>query len=100
MHNKINEETINKYKLKPIDDKYHIYTNVIDLHKEQELQKEIKEKTNIQDLDKSVLVCIDVNTEVRCKKDAKCVQLKVFSQFDNIGNPNSLEEVKNIWSVE
>lgn len=100
LHNKINEETINKYKLKPIDDKYHIYTNVIDLHKEQELQKEIKEKTNIQDLDKSVLVCIDVNTEVRCKKDAKCVQLKVFSQFDNIGNPNSLEEVKNIWSVE
>ena len=100
LHNEINKETINKYKLKPIDDKYHIYTNVIDLHKEQELQKEIKEKTNIQDLDKSVLVCIDVNTEVRCKKDAKCVQLKVFSQFDNIGNPNSLEEVKNIWSVE
>ena len=98
LHNEINKETINKYKLKPIDDKYHIYTNVIDLHKEQELQKEIKEKTNIQDLDKSVLVCIDVNTEVRCKKDAKCVQVKVFSQFDNIGNPNSLEDVKNIWS--
>ena len=31
-HNEINEEIINKYGLNPIDDKYHIYTNVIDLH--------------------------------------------------------------------
>ncbi len=62
------------------------------------MQNEVKEKTNIQDLDKSVLVCVDVNTEVRCKMDAKCVQLKVFSQFENIGNPNNPEDVKNIWS--
>lgn len=97
LHNEINEETINKYDLKPIDNKYHIYTNVVDLHKNSELQKEIKEKMNIQDLDKSVLVCVDVNTEVRCKMDAKCIQLKTFSQFDNIGNPNAPEDVKNIW---
>lgn len=98
LHNEINKETINKYDLKPIDNnKYHIYTNVVDLHKNTELQKEIKEKMNIQDLDKSVLVCVDVNTEVRCKMDAKCVQLKMFSQFDNIGNPNVPEDVKNIW---
>ena len=84
--------------MKPIDNKYHIYTNVIDLHENSVIQNEVREKTNIQDLDKSVLVCVDVNTEVRCKKDAKCVQLKPFSQFDNIGNPNALEDVKNIWS--
>ena len=98
LHNEINKETIEKYDLKPIDNKYHIYTNVIDLHENSVIQNEVREKTNIQDLDKSVLVCVDVNTEVRCKKDAKCVQLKPFSQFDNIGNPNALEDVKNIWS--
>lgn len=97
-YNEINEEIKNKYGLNPIDDKYHIYTNVIDLHENSVIQNEVREKTNIQDLDKSVLVCVDVRTEVRCKMDAKCLQLKVFSQYDNIGNPNVPEDVKNIWS--
>lgn len=97
-HNEINEGIKNKYGLNLIDDKYHIYTNVIDLHENSDIQNEVREKTNIQDLDKSVLVCVDVNTEVKCKMNAKCVQLKVFSQFDNIGNPNVPEDIKNIWS--
>ena len=99
-HNEINKEIINKYGLNQIDDTYHIYTNVIDLHENSDIQNEVKEKTNIQDLDKSVLVCVDVNTEVRCKMNAKCVQLKVFSQFENIGNPNAPEDVNNIWFEE
>lgn len=98
LHNEITKDNINRYGLNRIDDTYHIYTNIIDLHENSVIQNEVREKTNIQDLDKSVLVCVDVNTEVRCKKDAKCVQLKTFSQFDNIGNPNALEDVKNIWS--
>lgn len=98
LHNEINEDIIKKYRLKPIDDTYHIYTNVIDLHENSNIQKEVREKTFIQDLDKSVLVCVDVNTEVRCKMNAKCIQLKVFSQFDNIGNPNVVNDVKNIWT--
>lgn len=97
-HNEINEGVKTKYKLILIDDKYHIYTNVIDLHENSNIQKEVREKTFIQDLDKSVLVCVDVNTEVRCKMNAKCIQLKVFSQFDNIGNPNVVNDVKNIWT--
>ena len=100
LHNEINEDIIKKYRLKPIDDTYHIYTNVIDLHENSVIQKEVREKTFIQDLDKSVLVCVDVNTEVRCKMNAKCIQLKVFSQFDNIGNPNVVNDVKNIWTNE
>ena len=97
LHNEINEDIINKYGLNRIDDTYHIYTNIIDLHENSVIQNEVREKTNIQDLDKSVLVCVDVNTEVRCKMNAKCIQLKVFSQFDNIGNPNNPNDVKNIW---
>lgn len=57
LHNEIDEKIIEKYGLKQICDKYHIYTNVIDLHKNANMQNEVKEKTNIQDLEKSVLVC-------------------------------------------
>ena len=96
LHNEIDKNIKEKYGMEQIDDKYHIYTNVIDLHENANMQNEVKEKTNIQDLEKSVLVCVDVNTEVRCKMNAKCIQLKVFSQFDNIGNPNKIEEVINI----
>lgn len=97
LHNDVDEEIKEIYGLESIDDTYHIYTRVIDLHDNAGIQKKVKEKTNIQDLDKSVLVCVDVNTEVRCRQDAKCIQMKVFSQFDNIGNPNIPDDVKNIW---
>lgn len=100
LHNEIDEKIIEKYGLKQICDKYHIYTNVINLNENTNIQKEVKEKTNIQKLEKSVLVCVDVNTEVRCRMNAKCIQLKVFSQFDNIGNPNNPNDVKNIWLEE
>lgn len=100
LHNDVDEETKRKYNLKPIDDKYHIYTNVIDLHTNANIQEEVKEKTNIQDLDKSVLVCIDVNTEVRCRTDAKCIQIRVFSQFKDQGTPNKISDVVNIFGKD
>lgn len=97
LHNDLNKSTKDKYYLKQIDNDFLIYTSVIDLRGEDNLKEEIKNKTNIQNLDKSVLVCVDMNTEVRTRLDAKCIQLKLFSQFENIGNPNSPKEVKNIW---
>lgn len=100
LYNELNKETIDKYSLKQIDNKFHIYTSVIDLRKNDDFQKEIKNKTNIQTLDKSVLVCVDLNIEVRSRLDAKCIQLKVFSQFENIGNPISPNDVMNIWKLE
>ena len=96
LHDKVDEQSIVKYELIEIDEKYHVYTNVIDLHKNTAIRQEVNGMPN-QDLNKSVLVCIDLNTEVRCRKDAKCIQLKVFSQFENIGNPSAIEEVKSIW---
>ncbi len=97
LHNEVQKQNIEKYGLSEIDDKYHIYTNVIDLHKNADMQNEVKDYTHIQDLDKSVLVRVDVNTEVRCRTDVQCIQLRIFSQFDNTGNPNNPEDVKNIW---
>lgn len=98
VHNDLSEDIKNEYALTLVDDKYHIYANVIDLYRSLEMKNKIMRNGSIKDLDKYVLVCVGVNTEVRCNKNAKCIQLRVFSQFDNIGNPNKVEDVKNIWS--
>lgn len=100
LHNDLNKATIDKYYLKQTDKDFLIYTSVIDLRGKDNLKEEIKNKTNIQNLDKSVLVCVDMNTEVRTRLDAKCIQLKVFSQFENIGNPILPNDVMNIWKLE
>ena len=100
LHKNIEEDIINKYKLTEIDGSTHIYTNVIDLNKNDDIRDEIARKTNIQDLSQIVLVCVDLKTEVRCRKGAKCIQLKVFSQFDDQGTPNNVEDVVNIWNKE
>ena len=98
LHKEANSNDIKNYDLKSIDDKYHIYTNVIDLHKNEDIRNEVREKTKNQNLDKSldksVVVCVSVNTEVRCKKNAKCIQLQVSLDNDN---PNNPDDVKNVW---
>lgn len=98
VHNEVNEQVVNKYGLEKIDEKYNIYANVINLHEDSVLKSELKKRPTIQDLDKFVLACVDINTEVRCRENAKCIQIKPFSQFNNTGKPNSLLDIKNIWS--
>lgn len=98
VHNEVNEQVVNKYRLVKIDEKYNIYAIVINLHEDSVLKSELKKRLTIQDLDKYVLACVDMNTEVRCRENAKCIQIKAFSQFNNTGKPNSLLDIKNIWS--
>lgn len=98
LHREVNKAEKEKYNLSLVDSKYYIYTSIIDLHQDSNIRDEVREKTGIQDLDKSVLVCVDLKTEVRLRKNAKCIQLKVFSHFDDIGNPNNPNDVKNIWA--
>ena len=98
IHRPIEEDIISKYKLTEIDTSNHIYTNIIDLNREAEIKEEVARGTNIQDLSQKVLVCVDLKTEVRCRTDAKCIQLKVFSQFDDQGTTNKIEDIINIWN--
>lgn len=100
VHRPIEEDIISKYKLTEIDTSNHIYTNIIDLNREAEIKEEVARGTNIQDLSQKVLVCVDLKTEVRCRTDAKCIQLKVFSQFEDQGTTNKVEDVVNIWNKE
>jgi hypothetical protein len=102
IHNKISEGRINKYRLENIDQENNTYASIINLNKTENaaVKDEVIKSTNVQDLSKSVLVCIDINTEVRCKKSSRCIQLKLFSQFEDKGTPNKVDDVKNIWGKD
>jgi len=88
-----------KYHLSKIDDRFNIYTSIINLNETgNEMIKEESEKENNQvDLSQKVLACVDINVEIQCKQDIKCIQLKAFSQFDDRGVANTLDDVKNCW---
>lgn len=93
----ISEDTITKYDLKSIDTENYIYASIIDLNKNKVLKEEIEKQQGATDLSKSVLACIMMNLEIRCKTSAKCIQLKVSTEYTNKGTPNKLSEVKSIW---
>ncbi|MDR3704493.1 MAG: hypothetical protein P4L28_01120 [Paludibacteraceae bacterium] len=98
--NKVKEETIQKYHFcEPIDETFNIYAKINDLNKEdnEEIRKEAEQNNNQVDLSQKVLACVDINVEIQYKPNAKCIQLKVFSQFDDRGKANEIEDVKTIW---
>jgi hypothetical protein len=88
-----------KYHLSKIDDTFNIYTSLINLNEAgNEMIKEEAEKENNQvDLSQKVLACVDINVEIQCKQNIKCIQLKAFSQFDDRGKANTLDDVKSCW---
>lgn len=94
VHNDIDNSVIDKYHLVPIDNNLKIYANIIDLNIERDLKDEIYQETGFQQLEEKVLLCIDMNVMISCNNDAKCIILKVFSQFDDKGTPDTIERVK------
>lgn len=95
-HEKTNKDTISRYGLKSIDEEDRIYTNIIDLNQHQELKKELENDRN-EDLGDYVLVCVELKIEMRYKLNAPCIQLKIFSSFEDRGSTNTPSEVKNLW---
>lgn len=92
------EELISKYSLVEIDTERKIFANIIDLNDSDLLDEESKKSgINEDELRKKVLACVDINAVVSCKQNATCIQLKVFSQFGDSGNPINIEEIKSPW---
>lgn len=95
--NKIsNEEAIHKYQLYEIDEKYHIFASIVDVYATPTIKKELEDR-KILDAETKAVVCVDFNAEVRCKKTAKAIQLKIYSQFGNKEQANSVEDVDANW---
>ncbi|MBP3466518.1 MAG: hypothetical protein J6K01_02775 [Paludibacteraceae bacterium] len=100
INHEVDKDTIEKYSLEEINEKYHIYTNVIDLHKtgNEGIKKEIEENTTYKQLNEYALACVDIKVEIRCKENAKCIQLKVFDLFKDQGFEDNISNIKNIWN--
>ena len=95
--NKIsNEEAIHKYQLYEIDEKYHIFASIVEVYATPTIKKELEDR-KILDAETKAVVCVDFNAEVRCKKTAKAIQLKIYSQFGNKEQANSVEDVDANW---
>ena len=91
-----NKKILDKYKLERIDKEYNIYASLIDLNQKVniEIKNEIEKNREQKDIIKSVLVCVDIKAEIRYKVNAPCIQLKSFSQFDDRGTVNNLDDIQ------
>ena len=97
MFNKIsNENDISKYQLSEIDEQYHIFASIVDVYATPTIKKELEDR-KILDAETKAVVCVDFNAEIRCKKTAKAIQLKIYSQFGNKEQANSVEDVDANW---
>jgi hypothetical protein len=90
---KPDEALIKMYNLKPINEKYNIFSNVIDIHKNPEIKKEYTNQIDDKTLETSVLAVIEYRSQLRWKKGIDMAMIKTYSQFDNRGLPNKLEDV-------
>jgi hypothetical protein len=88
-----------KFHLKRIDDTFNIYTAINNLNEvdNELIKKEVEQENNQVDLSQNVLACVDINVEIQCKQNIKCIQIRAFSQFDDRGKANTLDDIKNCW---
>lgn len=91
-----NYPSVQKYQLEEIDNMCHIYASIVDVNTDSDIRKEL-EDAKILDASKKVIVSVDFNTEIRCKKTAKAIQLKIYSQFGNKEQAHSVEDVNANW---
>ena len=89
-------DDISKYKLSEIDEQYHIFASIVDVYATPTIKKELEDR-KILDAETKAVVCVDFNAEIRCKKTAKAIQLKIYSQFGNKEQAHSVEDVNANW---
>lgn len=94
------QDILNKFHLSKIDNEFNIYAGLNDLNKPENktLKEELEKNSADKDLSQKVLACVDINVEIQCKTDTKCIQLQVFSQFDDRKKPNNISDVKSLWN--
>ncbi|MEJ6981583.1 tripartite tricarboxylate transporter TctB family protein [Pedobacter sp. P351] len=94
---RLENDQINKYSLEEIDENNHIYVSVIDLNVDAAIRQEVEAEGSHTQLNKSVLMYIGNNIEIRWKKNVNMVAFAQYSEFSNRGVPNDLSDVKSPW---
>ena len=92
----VSEDIIQKYSLKKISDDLNLYTSVVDLNKttDEIFQENNKDGKEENELKKSLLLSVVISTEILWKKNINVINIIQYSQYENNGLPNTLDETK------
>ena len=94
----IDKATIDNYSLQRISDKYKLYASIVDLNSTSEEFKKTEGQGKSEDeLNKSALLCLFLSLEIRWKKGAECVQLKLHSEYRDDSPPNELSNIEKLY---
>jgi hypothetical protein len=99
-HCKPDDELISKYRLDQIDGTANVYASIIDLSEKENnvIAKEVCGDNPIDTISNKVLACIAVKNIIHYNKANQVLQLKLFQQFIDKEQKNSLSDVKNLTS--
>ncbi len=90
----IGAEIIERFSLKKINEEYKIYASVLDLNLvSEEIRAENSQGKTEDELRKSALLSLTVNTEIRWKKGIELVQFIEYSEYRQQGLPNGLSDI-------
>ena len=93
----LDEIEIEKYSLNPLDSNENIYYNVIDLNgATDELKIEAESMINNDEINKSVLLDIAFNFQVKWKKGITMVRISEYSEYREKGLSNELSDLEEI----
>jgi len=89
----ISEDTIRQYNLTILNQDVNLYGAVLDMY-ENPLLKQAFPGEPDDLLNKSVYLRLEMQLEVRFHKNIKCVAIEVFSDFDEAGIPNDVNDIE------
>lgn len=91
----LSKEEIEKFKLNLLDDKYKLYSNVIDINLAENIALK-EEYITDEDKELKVLILISFIFLIKWRKDRKITMLSLTSPYEERGIVNNLEELKSI----
>ncbi|MGL1885493.1 MAG: hypothetical protein OCD76_03170 [Reichenbachiella sp.] len=95
----IEKDLVKKLELTKLSDvDFNIYGGVANLNENETLRKElVKEQQMTEDeLKRSVYISVAYNAKVQWQKGVDCIQIELYYDYYNNGNPNSLDEIEQL----
>ena len=89
-----NEEMIKKYDLKQLDPVYEIYSSILDLKDHPEMHERVQELG--EKIDEHSLLTLGWTPILKVKNDYSVIAIKAWHKLLDVGNPDSIEDVKAV----
>ncbi|MES2373417.1 MAG: hypothetical protein V4557_12605 [Bacteroidota bacterium] len=88
------QNQIQAYHLELLDQDHNLYASVLDLNQFPELRDSIQDTQSDKNLRRYALLNIMLAVKYSFRKEMKCVQLQLASEYRNRGLPNELNEIE------